>query len=430
MSFRYAVIIATAGLASAAAFVPFSTVVRSQAEQGLAAEPWLLLAGYLVAAFAWGLAGAAATRGPVIRPYAAGPLAGLLSAAVSAWLVWLPAISVWALYQLWEAATGQQPPADPAAVIGRSVSDLLHVGILGFWIHLGLGGVMGLVGTVATHGRRSRADRELRMPIFWPLRLWLWSVLFVVGSIVALAQTEFEIIWVRAEGHGRFDPIELLLINGAILGALVAAPAGATALRFGRDALPILRKLALWGYGGLGLAALSLWLAVVPLLAPHAAEPSPIFIAYCLSPCLASLVGALIVRNDPPLRVPRPSDAMSEMMPLLLLTGPLVMGAGLGAVAWATLMGPVIWADALPSLLDRPALAMTLAEVLSLQSLAWIPILAVPLLEGPLIFLPFLLVIRRRAMAQTDVWDTEDDTGTTRVRTDRIRVVLDGGGEG
>lgn len=399
MSLRFVSIVAIAGLASAAAFVPSNDVLRGQASVGGQPVPWFAIAGYVLATISWLIAGAVATRGQVVKPWLQGPAAGLIAAAISAWLVWLPAVHVFALSDLWVAALqirrGLPVSAD---VIGVSINELLHVGVIGFWLHLGLGALMGFVGTVISRRRRQpRPGGDVRTPILWPLRMWLWSVALVVGSIVALKQPLIELIWLQAGERGPLSPLELLLINGAVLGGLVAGPAGATATRHARSGNPALKRMSLWLYGGLGLPAGILWVAVVPLLEPAVLEPTPAFVAYAVAPWLAALIGGVLVRRDPPAPVPRLTDVFGETLALMLLTGPLVVGAGLGSLSWATIMGPMVWGNVLSGISGWSSLSLTVAEILSMQAFAWVPLLAVPLLEGMLVFFPALLILRRRA---------------------------------
>ena len=405
MSFRFVSIVAIAGLASAAVFVPWSVVVRIAAIQG--AEPGIFrfALGYVLGCIAWGVAGAYATRGPVVRPYLVGPLAGGLAATISAWLVWLPTLHVWTLQELWLAAS-QPVSAFPEALVGRSTSDLLHYGVIGFWVHTAIGTCAGLLGTIASRNHRQRVVGITRTPVFWPLRLWIWSVAFVVGAVVALQQTEFEVLWTQARGHGYLDPLELLLINGALLGTLVFGVVGGVGTRYVRSALPVLRRFGLVMYLGLGGLAYLLWVGVVPVLAMDLVrpEPSPFFLAYAIAPLLAAVVGGLLVRKDPPVREPYLSDTLFEMLPLFVLTGPLVAGAGLAATAWATLMGPQVWANVLSGVSDWSSVQSSVAEILSLQAFAWVPVLAVVVLEGPFVFLPALWMVRARALKQMEVW--------------------------
>ncbi|MBX2798807.1 MAG: hypothetical protein KTR31_14120 [Myxococcales bacterium] len=451
MSFRFAIIIALAGIASGAAFVPWSNVVRIRAVEGLQAEPWLAIAGYLMACLIWVAAGTLATRGAVSRPYLVGPAAGALAAAISAWLVWLPATNVWSLHALWAAVVAETGgPETVHQVVGESTSDLLHFSILGFWAHASVGLVMGLVGAVLSRGRQDPVPADRRRPVLWPLRMWLWTVALALASIVALQQTEFEIIWSKAAGFGPFEPLELLLINGACLGGAVAGPVGATAALYWRSPNVVLRRFGQIVYGGVGLLAFGVWVGAVPLLAPAVVSPLPVYLAYCLVPLTAAIVGVLMVRRDPPPRIPRASDMFAEVSVLLLLTGPLVACGGLGAAAWATLMGPQVWSNVIAGFSEWSNLRVTIAEVLSLQALAWVPMWASAILEGPLVMLPALLFLRWRANKEEPFDEVdqgadddgdedeggdgpstdEDDMETVRIRTEDatrwVRTASDG----
>ena len=404
MSFRFLLTAAIAGLVSAAAFVPWSMGVREQAILGSQAEPWLLGLGYAFACMAWVTAGGMVTHRPVVRPYLAGPFAGFIAAAVSAWLVWLPAVNVWALNDLWIAFAEAGGGAPDASVVGITTSRLLHASVLGFWGHTAIGALCGLVGTVFTHRLRKGPPVPLRIPALWPLRLWVWSAALVIGGVVALQQTEFEIVWAQAIGQGPMEPLELLLLNGAILGLLVSAPVGAVGVRYIRSDLPTLRRVGLILYITLFVASLLMWVGVVPLLARQAASPSsPWFVAYCLAPVLGLLGGGVFGWRDPAPPIPRVSDMFAEMALLFLVTGPLVTGAGLGAAAWSSVVGPLVWGNVIDGVSQWSNIESTVAEVLGMQALAWGPILAVVLLEGPLMIMPALVMMRRSAMRQAAV---------------------------
>ena len=403
MSFQFLITAALTGLISAAAFVPWSMTVQMQAAAGQQADLTLAYVGYALAGMAWITAGGLVTRKPVVRPYLAGPFAGFIAAAVSAWLVWLPAVNVWSLHELWAAAAASDGSAPPAAeVVGSSTSLLLHYSVLGFWAHSALGALMGLVGTLFTHRFRKGTPVPIRIPALWPLRTWVWSVALVIAGLVALQQTEFDMIWTSAIGHGPLEPLQLLLINGAILGLLVAAPVGAVGVRYIRSDLPVLRRVGMILYITLFIASGLMWVGVVPLLAPDAAGPTPFFGAYCAAPLVGLLFGGLFGWRDPAPPIPRVSDMFAEMALLFLITGPLVAGAGLGAAAWSSVMGPLVWGNVLAGASRWSSLELTVAEVLAMQALAWGPILGVVLLEGPLVVMPALIMIRRSAMRQAE----------------------------
>lgn len=401
MSFRFVIITTLAGIVSAAAFVPWSMEVREQALLGLRAEPMLAIVGYALACMAWSAAGGLVTTRPLVRPYLNGPLAGFIAAGVSAWLVWLPAVNVWALHDLWAVAATSPDAAAADEIVGISTSKLLHYSVLGFWGHTGLGAAMGILGTVFTSRFRKTTPALIRTPVLWPLRVWVWSVVLIVGGLVALQQKEFEVVWTKAAGHGWFEPLELLLLNGAILGALVAGLVGAIGVRYTKSALPTLRRLGLIIYAGVSVSTAVVWIAVVPVLAPHAIT-SPFYIAYCAAPLLAAAIGTTVGWSGPVPPIPRVSDIWAEMAMLLLTTGPLVAGAGLGAAAWSSTVGPLVWGNVMTGVSDWSNLNSTVAEIFAMQALAWLPLLAVVLLEGPLVILPALAVLRRSALRQAE----------------------------
>ena len=74
------------------------------------------------------------------------------------------------------------------------------------------------------------------------------------------------------------------------------------------------------------------------------------------------------------------SDMFAEMALLFLVTGPLVAGAGLGAAAWSSVVGPLVWGNVITGASSWSNVEGTVAEVLGMQALAWGPILAVVLL--------------------------------------------------
>ena len=397
---RFILTVAVTGVVSAAAFVPWSTEVRTLAAQGQQADLTLAYAGYFFAFLAWMVAGGLTTRRPLARPWLVGLGAGFVSAGISAWLVWLPTVNVWSLAALWAMAVGPEGTAGEG-VIGQATSDLLHYSVLGFWGHSVLGAVGGLIGTAATRTRGARP--QPRVPVLWPLRMWVWAVAFVAGGVVALQQTQFEVVWVQAIGKGRFDPLELLLINGAVLGVLTAAPLGATGVRYARSDLPTLRRLGLILYLGIFVMTLGLWCGVVPVFAPSVLESSVLYVAYCAAPVVAALIGVALGWRDPQPPIPRARDMFAEMALLGLVTGPLVVGAGLGGAAWSSVVGPLVWANVLSGVSKWSSVEQTISEVLGMQAFAWLPILGVVLLESTIVILPALMMIRWSALKQAEV---------------------------
>ncbi|HHO50254.1 MAG TPA: hypothetical protein ENK18_05115 [Deltaproteobacteria bacterium] len=59
-----------------------------------------------------------------------------------------------------------------------------------------------------------------------------------------------------------------------------------------------------------------------------------------------------------------------------------------------------MWSNVLAGSSGWSSLSLTVAEILSLQALAWVPLLVVPLLEGLLVIAPALLILRRRALRE------------------------------
>ncbi|MEN0067544.1 MAG: hypothetical protein AAGA48_35760 [Myxococcota bacterium] len=402
MSIRFATVAVAAGLAAALAFLPWGFVTQPALASGEPVASWITLVSHAVAGFCFLLAGFLATRGRVVRPWLAGPLAGFVAASLAAWLVWLPVVHATSLDVLWSVVRAGEPlGADAAPLIGPATNALLVQGTLGFWA-LGLAGAFaGLVGTALAHGSRQPHRGTVRNPILWPIRLWMWTTVLVVGGFIVLHQSEFDIIWVEANDHGWINPSQLFMINGALLGFLVAAPFGAALSRFARSGRVTLRRLAVRGYGLLGILGLGAWWGILPVMAPELVGPTPAFIAYALAPLLGVGLGALIVRHDPEPPIPRAADVWWEMMPLALLTGPMVVGPGLGGVAWAALVGPLVWKPYLAAApAEWPSLSATLSEVMLFPAAVWAILVIVPMVEVLMVFLPVLVALRQGAVRQ------------------------------
>ena len=176
---------------------------------------------------------------------------------------------------------------------------------------------------------------------------------------------------------------------------------GAVGIRYSKSPLPTLRRLGLIIYAGVSVCTAVVWVAVVPVLAPQAIE-SPFYWAYCGAPLVAAAIGTAVGYSGSSPPIPRVSDIWAEMAMLLLTTGPLVAGAGLGAAAWSSVVGPMVWGNVLTGASEWSNLNSTVAEVFAMQALAWGPLLAVVLLEGPLVILPALAVLRRSALRQAE----------------------------
>jgi len=400
MSIRFATLSVAAGLVAALGLLPWGWMVKAALAAG---EPQPTLAmgvGHLVAGLAFAGAGAVASRGRVVRPWLAGPLAGFVAASLAAWLVWLPVVHATSLGPLWEVARSAEAlDAEPSTVVGPATHALLLQGTLGYWAFAAFGAVAGLVGTALGRGGQLPHRGTVRAPILWPIRLWAWSAFLVTAGFVVLLQGEFEIVWREARGHGDLDPSQLFLVNGALLGLISAAPLGASLYRFARSARLTLRRLAFRGYGVVGVAGLLLWWAVPPLMARTLV--GPLYAAYALAPLLGAAVGAFVVRRDPEAPVARASDVWWEMMPLAILTGPLVAGPGLGGVAWAALVGPLVWQPLVAGPVDRwPSVSATLGEVIMFPAAAWGLLVVVPMLEVLMVFLPVLIALRQGAVRQ------------------------------
>ncbi len=400
MSIRFATVAVAAGLVAALALLPWGFLTQGALASGEAAPGWVTVVGHLGAFLAFVGAGALATRGRVVRPWLAGPLAGFVAASLAAWLVWLPVVHAISLEPLWAVARAGEALGDEApSVVGPATADLLLQGILGFWGLAGVGAVGGLMGTVVSRGSRQPFRGTVRAPFLWPIRLWAWTALLVSAGFVVLHQGMFDIVWTEARGHGVLDPGPLFVINGALLGFATAAPFGAGLYRLARSSRVTLQRLAFRGYGVVGMLALLLWWAVLPLVAPALAGPNPAFVAYALAPLAGAALGAAIVRHDPEPPVARASDVWWEMMPLALLTGPMVAGPGLGGVAWAALVGPLVWKPHLgadPA--TWPPLLGTLSEVMLFPAAAWALLVLVPMLEVLVVFLPVLIALRQGAV--------------------------------
>jgi len=402
MSIRFATVAVAAGLVAALALLPWGIASQAALDDGEPVETWLTALTHALAGLAFVGAGALATRGRVVRPWLAGPLAGVVAASLAAWLVWLPTVHATSLEPLWAVARAGEPLGDDApAVIGPATSALLEQGILGFWGAALAGGVFGLVGTALARRWHQPHRGTVRAPFLWPIRLWAWAGLLVVGGFVVLHQDMFDIVWVEARGHGELSPSELFMINGALLGFVCAAPFGGSLYRLGRSPRPTLRRLAFRGYGVVGVTVLLLWWAVIPLMAPELVGPSPALGAYLVAPLLGGAHGAFVVRHDPEPPVARAADVWWEMMPLAILTGPMVTGPGLAGVAWAALVGPLVWK---PHLADAPAtwpsLDGTLSEVMLFPAAAWALLVVVPMVEVLMVFLPVLIALRKGAVRQ------------------------------